>query len=119
LTALPLGNDTIVRLRATLQRDPTDNTLYRDWDAPATLTIARCNLQTTALSDKLRRTDNAEREFSETFARVYAPPDADVVGTDRIEFEGRVWEVMGEPMVWRTFTGRPHHLAFLIRLWVG
>jgi hypothetical protein len=37
---------------------------------------------------------------------LYVPPGADVLPSDRFEVRGAVWEVAGEPAVWRSpFTG--------------
>ena len=37
---------------------------------------------------------------------LYVPPGADVLPSDRFEVRGAVWEVEGEPAVWRSpFTG--------------
>ncbi|MEV4670975.1 hypothetical protein AB0K34_04910 [Actinomadura sp. NPDC049382] len=37
---------------------------------------------------------------------IYVPPDTDVLPSDRFEVRGAVWEVDGEPAVWRSpFTG--------------
>ena len=37
---------------------------------------------------------------------LYVPPGADVLPSDRFEVRGAVWEVTGEPAVWRSpFTG--------------
>lgn len=49
-------------------------------------------------------------------ATFYAEPDADVRRTDRLETEGRLWAVDGDPMAWRSpVTGRRPGLQVNLR----
>ncbi|MFF3671691.1 hypothetical protein [Microtetraspora malaysiensis] len=57
------------------------------------------------------------RDVRMTHWRVYTAlgTDADVLATDRIEWEGRTFEVVGEVARWpHPLTGQVHHIEFTI-----
>ena len=116
-----LGGDTIIVRRLPLKRDPVDNTQYYDHENPELITIEGCNIQPTKLSDKLRYEVDLERQFQQTFFRVYAPaPEAEVIKyTDEVEFKGDIYQVQGAVTEWRRRDGTPHHFTFMMKLREG
>lgn len=111
----PLGNDTFVRVRAPLVQNDRDGTYYRDWDNAEELTVNFAMVQPFRLAEKLNFEINKEREFARTGMRFFAPPETEVLSTDRIIYRGEEYEVFGHEGVWTDFTGREDHIAFLGR----
>lgn len=114
-----LGRDTITRVRAPLVRSNRDNTLYREWDQATETDIPNCSVQPVALSDRLRYETDAEREHQLIFYQVYAPPHTDIEYTDRVKYDGRLFEMQGQATPYINFYGREHHVAFMLKLREG
>lgn len=112
-TTRALGKSVIVIVRAPLLTDSRDNTLYRDWENATRTTVINCMVQPFPMAEKLNFEDNRDREYSRSAARFYLPPDADVIYTDRIEFDGHEWQVLGHPGTWFDFKSKRHHIAVI------
>ena len=85
-----------------------------DWAHATTRTVAGCSVQTGETSMDLDgRTETA------LGGAVYAPPGADIHAGDRIIAATGTYEVDGEPMPWRSPTGRVSHLKANIQRWKG
>ena len=115
----PLGNNTIVIIRAPLVTDPRDNSLYRDWINAARVTVSRCMVEPMKLTEKLNQEDNRDREYSKTSVRAYVPFDTDVIHTDRMEFMGEIFDVFGHPATWFGFDGQITYRAFIAKIREG
>jgi len=71
------------------------------------------------LAEKLNFEDNRAREFSRSAVRIYAPGDTDVVYTDRLEFDGYEWSVLGHPGKWYDFKAKINHIAVIAQIRQG
>lgn len=114
--ALPSwANDTITRLRpgTTTSRGST----VPDWSSGKvnSLSITGCSVQpaSTGLSQ-----DGRVLGISEGLM-IYLPPGSDVQAGDRISYDSKVYEINGEPKVWRSATGRVSHIAISVERWTG
>jgi predicted YcjX-like family ATPase len=47
------------------------------------------------------------------------PPGTDVKAGDRIEYDGNVYTINGEPKAWTSPTGRVSHIQLNIERWAG
>lgn len=115
---LPLGGHTLTVLRAPLITD-TDNTKYRDWLNAVQTVLVGCEVQPFLLSSRLSVEIETYREYSSTLYRVWAPPAFRPVYTDRLLWNGVIYEVDAEPSIWSYSDGTPSHLNFLMRLRSG
>ena len=87
-----------------------------DWDNNTDLLeISGCSVQpaATGLSQ-----DGRVLGISDGFT-VYLPEGSDVQAGDRIEFEGNVYTINGDPKIWRSATGRVSHMQLNIERWRG
>lgn len=105
---------TVTRLRAPLVTDRYNNKI-RDWPNAARTDVAGVNLQPAA-SPPDSDEDTVDRQVTVTGWRLYTPPgmDLDLEETDRIEYRGRVLEVVGEVGRWEV-AGRVHHVEVFLR----
>jgi hypothetical protein len=85
--------------------------MTRDWDhATARTTVAH------AQPYAFRGSATELTDRRETLVIPYAldlPAGDPIEATDRVEFDGRTWEVEGEPGRW-TLQGVPHHVEVLV-----
>ena len=101
----------------TVERPPMverRGTTVPDWAHAQTHEVSGCSVQipTTSMSLDVR----TQTELAGT---VYAPPTADIKAGDRITFGTARFLVNGEPMPWRSPTGRVSHLQARIVAWRG
>lgn len=89
-----LGLQTITRKRAGVTTDGYGNEVP-DWDATTDLPITGCSVQPGGGSEV-----DDSREATTTLYSVWAPPDADVVETDRVNHEGVDYAVDGSIERW-------------------
>ena len=68
------------------------------------------------IAEKLNFEDNRDREYARSAVRIYAPPDTDVVYTDRIEWNGYEWQVLGHPGLWVDMRNRQDHVALIAQI---
>lgn len=90
-------NDQVTILRApvvTSTRYGSRSRGERDW-SHAERTAARANVQPGTATEAEAAGDG--RDAVTTSIRVWLPRGTDVLATDRIEWDGRTWEVLGEP----------------------
>lgn len=103
--------DTVTVWRAPLV--DSRGTKVRDWTQATSHVIDGCSLQPGGTS-----TDFGEpRQANESDATLYAPPGADIEADDRVEFDGTTWAVDGQPMDWRSPTGRVTHRQARLTAW--
>lgn len=103
-----LGKQVVYRLRAPLARSGTR--YARDWENAERTTIRGCAVQPLG-----GREATVDREFSRTAARLIAPRGTDLAATDRIEVDGAVWEMDGEPQPWRDLRSKSSHVEAMIK----
>ena len=102
---------TIVKPGTTTSRG---STVY-DWEHPASSTdIAGCSVQpaSTSLSQDGRILGIADGWTA------YVPEGTDVKAGDRIEFDGQIFEINGEPRKW-TGPSRTSHIQLNLVRWEG
>lgn len=116
----PLGNDTITILVPTVTVDTRDNTEYLTYTDGAT--IRNCSLQPFLMTEKFQEEYTTERESTRTFFRVFCPVLPEILEIDQtyqIRYADEVYEVHAIPGEWRALSGRPDHIAFLLKRRVG
>lgn len=107
--------DTITVVRPTLVDDYGSQ--VPDWSAPTRTVVTGCSVQPAGGADDiLQRIAGITSDL-----KVLCPPGTDVVGTDRIEVQGRsrAFEVIGEPGIWRSPTGRVSHIDLTLKVTEG
>ena len=85
-----------------------------DWSDTDRLTIDGCSVQpaSTSLSQ-----DGRVQGITDGLT-VYAPADADVAAGDRIEYNGDVYTINGDPLSWPG-AGRLAHIQLNLTRWRG
>jgi hypothetical protein len=106
-------HDRVTRLRGT----PTSGGVYggqdTDWSNPGTA-VYPAEVQPISQTE-----DVAGQQRTQTRWRVFLPPSADVLATDRIVWDGVTYEVEGEVERWKR-RGVLHHLeAVLVKVTQG
>ena len=108
-------NQTVLRIRpgtTTSRGQPIP-----DWSADKVSKeyIEGCSMQpaSTTLSE-----DGRVLGISDLYT-LFAPPDADIDAGDRIEFNGKVYEVYGDVRVQPSATGRLDHIQITLRRYHG
>lgn len=116
---MELGVQVITRLRAELVNSARDNSFYRDWDNPSRTDIRNCNVQPFIISEKYVSEIDVEREHVRQLLRCWVPVGTDFVYTDRAEFRGVVYDVLGIQGVWDDLQGMESHRVILLRERIG
>ena len=103
---------TITRLRPA-EKTVRGSTIY-DWSDPDELDIPECSVQpsSTSLSQDgrvLGVTDGLT---------VYAPEGVDVQAGDRIRYNGNVYTIAGDPLIWPGVS-RMQHVQLNLKRWRG
>jgi len=107
------GRQTIIRLRATTATDDHGNDVP-DWSAPGRKPIRGCAVEPGAPQEYLIGRDASRVQWF-----IMAPARTDVKGSDRVEWQGVVYEVSGEPAPWASESGRLDYLAIVLQTWNG
>lgn len=89
-------------------------TFERDWSSYSTHDVNGCSFQPSAASLGLDM-----REAVSADAVLYAPEDADIQAGDRVQYRGRTYVAMGDPMVWESPTGAVSHSVVNLEAWHG
>ena len=107
--------DSVTRKRAPLV-DSRGTKNVRDWTANTVTskTISGCSVQPASVSGDLDG-----REQSTENLTLYAPPDADIVKGDHIEWGGLTYTIDGQPYVWNSPTGAVSHMVVPLSHWEG
>ena len=101
---------------------PERGTKIRDWAQAVAHTVAGCSLQPSGGGVGIGATSGTfgeQRNGAEVHAVLYAPPGADIEFSDRIEFGGVNFALVGEPLEYRSPTGRVTHMACSLTYWRG
>lgn len=115
----PLGNDTFTVLRAPLVTDPRTGSQKRDWANAQQIVVTNAKVNPFQLAEKLNFEINAEREYARTGLKFFYPPQHQILHTDRIEYNGQLFDVFGHPQIWTDFEGRPDHGELVAQLKEG
>ena len=87
----------------------------RDWDNTDELEISGCSVQPAGNS----LSQNGHETGIFDGYTCYAPCNADIQVGDRIEFEGQVFEINGEPNRWASATGNLNNMLLNLVRWSG
>lgn len=86
-----------------------------DWDNASEAEITGCFVEPSSTSlDQ----DGRVLGLSEGLT-LYAPADADIVAGDRIEFDGQLYTINGDPKHWTSPTGRVSNMQVPLMRWSG
>lgn len=110
-----LGSETITILTGPLVTDPVDESVYRDWDNPTEVVVYDVNVQPFMMAEKLNYEFERDREYAQTALRFYCPAGTRFESTDRIRYNGIIYEVFGHQGVWHRFSGAEHHVQVIGR----
>lgn len=90
-------------------------TIVPDWENATTLDIPGCSVQPagTSLSQ-----DGRILGISDGMT-AYLPADADVQSGDHIQYENKVYTIMGDPRVWPSASGTLDHIELNLERWSG
>lgn len=107
------ANDTIIRLRP--GETEKRGSIVPDWDNPQTLSVSGCSMQpsSTSLSQ-----DGRVLGITEGYT-CYLPPGTDVAAGDKIRFENKDYQIIGEPRTWTSPTGRVNSIQVQLERWKG
>lgn len=107
------ANDTVTRLRPTVRT--VRGSEIPDWTNPDVVSIGGCSIQpaSTALSQ-----DGRIQGITEGYT-CFLPPCADVKAGDRIQYQGKVYTINGEPQIWHSPSGRVNSMQLRLERWSG
>lgn len=107
------ATDTIVVLRASGAIGDAHGQNLPDWATAGGTTVAGCSVQPGATDEILAGRDTVTIDYT-----AYVPPDTDVKATDRVVFGADTFTVVGEPLRWRSPSGRLDHTVVPLRRFV-
>lgn len=105
------ANDTITIVRPTFAEDSRHNLVP---DKAAETQVFGCSVQPGVMSE-----DENMRDALAVRWTVFLPPGSDIRGTDRVRFNGREYQVKGEPERWQSPTGAVSHVMASLVDWEG
>lgn len=108
-----LGVHTVTVLRATTTEDDYGNPV-RNWGSATQTTVAGCSVQPVQSMGMDPGEVTVNRQTTISRWRLYAPDGTDVQSTDRVRWDGDVYDVDGEPQRW-DFPPLSHVTALLRR----
>ena len=105
--------DTIIRIRPGTKT--SRGSTIPDWENLDTLEIGGCSVQpaSTGLSQ-----DGRVLGISEGMT-CFFPPETDIAAGDKIRYEGKEYQIIGEPKTWKSPTGRVSSIQASIERWAG
>ena len=106
-------NQIVTRIRPSTV-DSRGSTIF-DWTNVNLLDIGGCSMQpaSTSLTE-----DGRVLGISDLYT-LFAPPDADIEAGDRIQFNGKVYEINGDVRVQPSATGHLDHIQVTLRRYHG
>lgn len=104
---------TITRIRPGIKESRGSS--IPDWENYEALTIGGCNVQPTGTT--LSQDGRVEGISDGQIA--YTPITADIKAGDRIEYDGEVYAIEGEPRRWTSASGTLDHLILNLKRWQG
>lgn len=103
-----IATETIIRLRGVTYWDAY-NDQHVEWSNPSQLTIGGCSLQPVQGDEVLLGRESVVSRWT-----LFAPPDADILSSDRVRHNGVDFEVDGSVQRWPDIGGLGH-LQILLR----
>lgn len=94
---MKLGDVTVVVLRAPHGADDPYGNSEPDWSAATSTQVPGCNVQPLSVTEV-----TVGRETLVSRWQLFAPPDTDLLATDRVQYDGATYEVDGEAQRWGT-----------------
>ena len=107
------ANDTIIRLRPGVKTVRGSD--IPDWDNPSVLEISGFSMQP---SGTMLSQDGRIQGISDGYT-CYLQPGSDVKAGDRIQYNGNVYTITGEPQPWKSPTGRVSNIQLSLERWCG
>lgn len=106
-----LATAAITVLRAPLVANPY-GCQVRDWENPSRTDVDGVSIQPAATTEDVR-----DREQLASTYQLFTPRgiDLDLLATDRVEWDGRVLQVVGDPNRWPAPGGGVHHVEATLR----
>lgn len=108
-----IAKQTIKRIRPGLKVERGSE--IRDWDTAEEVEIVGCSMQ--PAGNTLSQDGRVLGVFDGYTC--YAPYNADIQAGDRIEFDGQIYEINGEPNRWRSATGSLDNMLLNLVRWSG
>lgn len=105
--------DTVTRIRPGTKE--LRGSTVPDWSTVTTADIIGCSMQPAATS---LSQDGRVLGISDTYT-LFAPPDADIEAGDRIQFQGKTYEIDGDVRMQPSATGRLDHLNITLKRYQG
>ena len=107
------ASQTITRIRPGTKE--SRGSVIPDWNNTDRLDIGGCSVQPASTGVVLEgRVLGIEEGLS-----VLMPEGSDVIAGDRIEYDGNIYTINGEPKKWTSPTGRVSHIALSLERWYG
>ena len=107
------ANDTVTRLRPTIVTQRGSE--IPDFSNPDRLNIEGCSMQPSGTS---LTQDGRVQGTSDGYTCLW-PPGADVQAGDRIEDNGKIYTINGEPRAWQSPTGQVSNTQLQLERWYG
>lgn len=107
------AKDTILRIRAgkIIRRGSEE----LDWANTIDAEIAGCSMQPAGTS---LNQDGRVLGIADGYT-CYLPPEADVMAGDKIVYNGEEYQIIGEPRIWKSPTGRVSNKQIQLERWAG
>ena len=107
------ATQTITRIRPGVRE--VRGSEIRDWNNVDELVISNCSMQP---AGNTLSQDGRVLGVYDGYT-CYAPANADIQPGDRIEFNGQVFEINGEPNHWQSATGNLNNMLLNLVRWSG
>ena len=107
------ANDTVTRLRPTIVTQRGSE--IPDFSNPDRLNIEGCSMQPSGTS----LTQDGRVQGTAEGYTCYLPPGADIMAGDRIQYDGAIYTIMGEPKTWKSPTGMVNNTQLQLERWYG
>lgn len=106
-----LATETITVLRAPLTGNRYGGQI-RDWTAPARTEVVGVSIQPANTTEDVRDREQLVNTWS-----LFTPRgiDLDLLATDRVEWNGRILQVVGDPNRWPAPGGGVHHVEATLK----
>lgn len=109
----PLGRKTITIVRGTKETNAYGDDVL-SWGSATRTVVRGCDVQPGTTSEYLMNRNEATVAWT-----VFAPPGTDVTEFDRVEFNGRTYEVDGHPAQWDSYSARQDYVEIILKDWSG
>ena len=109
-----LGSTAVTVMTAALAYSSRDNSQYRDWANPVSVTYQGNMLEPFQLSSRLQVQKNQDREFASAYGRLWMIPQADMKPGQRVIIHGVEYDLHGSPIPWYDFEDVRSHWTCLV-----